>query len=90
MQSTYDGNNVDLLIQFFHANQINGFQAVSGWANKIQADVDTGVVVRRQRTFDFQFFLQVIFKLGVDVIHDCLETVFLVYLIAITDSVANC
>lgn len=52
--------------------------------------MDAAVVVRGQRAFDFQLLLQIIFELGIDVIDDRLEAVFFVYLIAVTDCVANC
>lgn len=44
-------------------------------SDEVQADVDSGVVIVEERTFDFQLFLQVVFKLCVDVIHNGLITV---------------
>lgn len=37
--------------------------------------MDPGVVVVKQRAFDLQLFLQIVFKLSVDVVNDGLVTV---------------
>lgn len=47
---------------------------MSRWRDEIKADVDPGVVVVKQRALDFQLFLQIIFKLRVDVVHNGLVT----------------
>lgn len=39
-------------------------------SDEVEADVDSGVVVIEQRTLYFQLFLQVVFKLCVDIVHD--------------------
>lgn len=44
-------------------------------SDEVEADVDSGVVVVEKRALDFQFFLQVVFKLCVDVINNGLVTV---------------
>lgn len=41
---------------------------MSCWRDEIKADVDPGVVVVKQRALDLQLFLEVVFKLGVDVV----------------------
>lgn len=43
--------------------------------DEVEADVDPGVVVVEQRALNLQLFLQVVFKLSVDVVHDGLVTV---------------
>lgn len=48
---------------------------MSCWGDEIKADVDPGVVVVKQRTFDLQLFLEIVFKLSVDVVNDGLVTV---------------
>lgn len=57
-----------LAVQFFHRDEVQGLEGVSRWRDEIKADVDPGVVVVKQRAFDLQLFLEVVFKLGVDVV----------------------
>lgn len=42
---------------------------MSGWCNEIQAGVNPGVVVIEQGSFDLQLFLQVGFKLRIDIFY---------------------
>lgn len=41
-----------------------------GGGYEVQADVDPGVLVVVERTFDLQLLLEVILKLGIDVVHN--------------------
>lgn len=66
---------VYLAVQFLHCDQVQGLEGVSCWGDEVKADVDPGVMVVKQRAFDFQLLLQIVFKLGVDVVHDWLVTV---------------
>lgn len=43
--------------------------------NEIKADVDPGVVVVKQRAFDLQLFLEIVFKLSVNVVNNGFVTV---------------
>jgi len=83
-------NDIDFGVQLFHANQIQGLETVPSWADEVQADVYATVVIGGQRSFNLKLLLQVVFKLGVNVIDDGLERIILVDLISIADSVANC
>lgn len=47
---------------------------MSCWGDEIKADVDPGVVVVKQRAFDLQLLLEIVFKLSVDVVDDGLVT----------------
>lgn len=64
-----------LAVQFLHCDEVQGLQGVSRWGDEIKADVDPGVVVVKQRAFDLQLFLEIVFKLGVNVVHNWLVTV---------------
>lgn len=66
---------VYLAVQFFHSNKVQGLERVSSRGNEIKADVDPGVMIVKQRTFDLQLFLEIVLKLSVDVVHDGLVTV---------------
>lgn len=65
---------VYLAVQFLHCDKVQGLEGVSCWGDEIKADVDPGVMVVKQRAFDLQLFLEIVFKLGVDVVHDWLIT----------------
>jgi len=45
---------------------------VSSWSDKVEADMNTGVVVGMQRSLHLQLLLQVGLILGVNVVHNCL------------------
>lgn len=64
-----------LAVKFFHGDEVQRLKGVSCWGNEIKADVDPGVVVVKQRTFDLQLFLEIVFKLSVNVVNDWLVTV---------------
>lgn len=66
---------VYLAVQLFHSNEVQGLEGVSCWCDEIEADVDPGVVVIKQKAFDLQLFLKIVFKLSVDVVNDGLVTV---------------
>lgn len=64
-----------LAVQFFHRDEVQGLEGVSRRRDEIKADVDPGVVVVKQRAFDLQLFLEVVFKLGVNVVDNGFVTV---------------
>lgn len=64
-----------LAVQFFHSNEVQGLEGVSCRGNEIKADVDPGVVVVKQRAFDLQLFLEIVFKLSVNVVNNGFVTV---------------
>lgn len=64
-----------LAVQFFHSNEVQGLEGVSRRGNEIKADVDPGVVVVKQRAFDLQLFLEIVFKLSVNVVNNGFVTV---------------
>lgn len=66
---------VYLAIKFFHSDEVQRLKGVSCRGDEIKADVDPGVVVVKQRTFDLQLFLKIVFKLSVNVVNDGLVTV---------------
>lgn len=68
-------NWVYLAVQFFHGDKVQRLEGVSCRGDEIKADVDPGVVVVKQRAFDLQLFLEIVFKLSVDVVNDGLVTV---------------
>lgn len=84
-----DRYDIDFGVQFFHAHQIQWFQTMAGGTNEIQANMDATIVAARQRTLNFQFLLQIRFKLWIDVVNDGLEWIILVDLIAVADRIAN-
>ncbi len=69
------GSCVYLAVQFFHGDEVQGLEGVSRRGDEIKADVDSGVVVVKQRAFNLQLFLEIVFKLSVDVVDDGLVTV---------------
>lgn len=79
--------DVDLGVQFLHTDEIDRFEPVSGGADKVQTHVDSGIVVRSQVSFNFQLFLQISFKLCVNVINDGLEGVLFVNLVTVADGI---
>ena len=68
-------NCVYLAVQFFHSDKVQRLERMSCRGDEIKADVDPGVVVIKQRAFDLQLLLQIVFKLGVDVVDNGLVTV---------------
>lgn len=62
---------------------------MTGWTDEVQANVDATIVVGRQRTFNFEFLLQVSLKLRVEMIDNGFERVVFVDLVAVADGVAN-
>lgn len=66
---------VYLAVQFFHCDEVQRLEGVSCWGDEVKTDVDPGVVVVKQRAFDLQLFLQIVFELSVDVVNDGLVTV---------------
>lgn len=82
-----DRDNVDLGVQFLHADEIDGFEAVACRTDKVQADVDARVMVRAKVALDFQLFLQIGLELCVNVIDDGLEGILFVDLVTVADSV---
>lgn len=64
-----------LAVQFFHSDEVQGLEGVSCWGDEIKADVDPGVMVVKQRAFDLQLFLEIVFKLSVDVVDNGFVTV---------------
>lgn len=68
-------STVYLAVQFLHSDEVQGLEGVSCWGDEIKADVDPGVVVVKQRAFDLQLFLEIVFKLSVDVVNDGFVTV---------------
>ena len=83
-----DRNNIDFGIQFFHAHQIDGFQAMAIGSNEVKASMDPGVMVGIQVPLDFQLFLQKGLVLRLNVVDNRFETVFFVDLITVADGVA--
>ena len=61
---------------------------MAGWADKVDAGVYACVMVRRERPLYLQLLLQVVLKLGVDVVDDGFEAVLLVDLVSIANSIA--
>lgn len=64
-----------LAIQLLHCDEVQRLEGVSCRGYEIKAYVDPGVVVVEQRALDLQFFLEIVFKLSVDVVDDGLVTV---------------
>lgn len=59
------------------------------WTYKVQTDVNATIMTCRQRPFNFQLFLQIRFKLRIDVINNRLERIVLIDLIAVSNRIAN-
>ena len=66
---------VYLAVQLLHGDQVQGLEGVARGGDEVEADVDTRVVVVKQRPLDLQLLLQIVLKLGVDVVHDGLVAV---------------
>lgn len=64
-----------LTVQLLHRHQVQGLEGMSGRGDEIEADVDPGVVVVKQRALNLQLLLEVVLKLGVDVVHNGLVAV---------------
>lgn len=58
-------------------------------ADEIQTDVNAAVVKVGEGSLYLQFLLEVVFKLGVDVVDYCFEAVFFVDLVAVADRINN-
>lgn len=63
-----------LAVKLLHGDEVQRLERVSRWSDEVKADVDPGVVVVKQRTLDLQLLLEIVFKLGVDVVDDRLVT----------------
>lgn len=59
-----------LAVQFLHGHQIQGLEGVAGGRDEVEADMDPRVMVVEERAADLQLFLQIIFKLRIDVVDD--------------------
>ena len=59
------------------------------WANEVQAYMDASVMIGAQWPLDFQFLLQISFKLSVNVVHNGFEAIFFVNLISISNRIHN-
>lgn len=42
---------------------------MSGWGDEVQADVNPRVMIVEERSADFQLFLQIVFKLRINVLN---------------------
>ena len=82
-----DWDDVDLLVQLLHTDQIYRLETMAIRGDKIEADMDPGVMVGVQVPLDLQLLLQVGLELEVSVIHNGLETILLVYLVSIPNSI---
>lgn len=65
-----DGNDVDLAVQFFHADEIERLKSMAGRHDEVEAGVDARIVTCRERSLDFQLFLQVRLELRIDAFYD--------------------
>lgn len=65
------------------------FLPMSSWTDEIEANMDPTVMVTVEGPLDLQLLLQVGFKLSVNVIDNCLETVLFVNLVSIAYSIYN-
>lgn len=64
-----------LAVQFLHCDKVQRLQRMSRRGDEIKADVDTCVMVVKQRAFNLQLLLQVVFKLSVNVVDNRFVTV---------------
>lgn len=55
--------------------------------NKVKANMDPSVVESGQLAFNFQFFLKISFKLGINVINNRLKRFFFVDLVSIPNRI---
>ena len=85
----HDGDDIDLGVEPLHAHQVDGLEAVAVGRDEVETDVNPGIVIRGQIPLDLQLLLQVELELPVDVVHDGLERVLLVDLVAVAHRVAN-
>lgn len=59
-----------LAVQFFHSDKVQRLEGMSRRCNEVKADVDPGVMIVEERAFDLQFFLEIVFKLSVNVVNN--------------------
>lgn len=69
LQGHGDPGSQYLTVKLLHGDQVQGLERVSGGGDEVEAGVDPRVVVVEQGPLDLQLFLQVGFKLGVNVFH---------------------
>lgn len=62
---------------------------MAGRTDKVKASMNPGVVVEGEAPLDLQLFLQVSLELLIDVVHNGLEAVLLVHLVAVPQRVHN-
>ena len=58
-----------LAIQALHGHEIQCLQGVACRGDEVEAHVDTGVMVVKERALDLQLFLEVSFKLSIYVVN---------------------
>lgn len=58
-----------LAIQALHGQEIQCLQGVACRGDEVEAHVDTGVMVVKERALDLQLFLEVSFKLSIYVVN---------------------
>lgn len=58
-----------LAIQLLHCHQVQGLERVPSWGDEVQADVNPRVMIVEERSADFQLFLQIVFKLCINVLN---------------------
>ena len=80
-------DDVHLLVQLLHADQVDRLESVAGGTDKVEADMDAAVVIHGQIPLDLELLLQVGLELAVNVVDDGAEAVLLVDLVAVADGV---
>ena len=80
-------DDVHLLVQLLHADQVDRLESVAGGTDKVEADMDAAVVIHGQSPLDPELLLQVGLELAVNVVDDGAEAVLLVDLVAVADGV---
>lgn len=58
-----------LAVQAFHGQEIQRLQGVACRGDEVEAHVDSGVMVIKERALDLQLFLKVSFKLSIYVVN---------------------
>lgn len=58
-----------LAVQALHGQEIQCLQGVACRGDEVEAHMDTGVVVVKERALDLQLFLEVSFKLSIYVVN---------------------
>lgn len=69
LQGHGDPGSKYLTVKFLHGDQVQGLERVSCGSNEVEAGVDPRIVVVEQGSLDLQLFLQVGFKLRIDVFY---------------------